>query len=208
MSREIGELIEPFQTAIREVIKRANNAGINAFVTDTTRTIEEQRELVRKGYSYTMDSKHLTGEAADIAFLVDGKLSYDRQLYKKLYLITQDIPFVIWPYSDLGWNWDYPHHQYDKNKKVGYNTDMTGKQESDYQQRIKVLEQIEREQNTEIGRVTEERDTARTEKDEEIKAKLDVNDKWQGEIEKKNRAIESLKYANDKLEGVQDVLNT
>jgi hypothetical protein len=36
-------------------------------ITSGLRSVEEQRRLVAKGYSKTMKSKHLTGEAADFA---------------------------------------------------------------------------------------------------------------------------------------------
>lgn len=164
MSRDINKLFGPFQTGIRILIKRANDAGIPAFVTDTTRTEAQQRRLVAEGKSYTMESKHLIGEAADIAFTVDGKLSYDRELYKRLYAITKDIPFVIWPYKDLGWNWDWPHHEYDKTKEGVILEGMT---------------EEERKLNTEIGRVTKERDKFRNMAAEEQAAKQDNYHKWQ-----------------------------
>lgn len=149
-SRDPENLIEPFRTGIKELIKRADESGIPAFITDTTRTIEEQRELVRKGYSKTMNSKHLTGEAVDIAFQVNGKLSYDAKLYKRLYAISKKLSFVIWPYKDLWWNWDYPHFQYDKNKKIGDTISMNCDTEKKEIQKL----------NTEIGTVTKQRDDA------------------------------------------------
>lgn len=133
-SRDPEKLIEPFRTSIKELIKRANAQGIPAFITETTRTLEEQKENVRKGFSRTLKSKHLTGEAADIAFQVAGKLSYDAKLYERLYLIAKDLPFVIWPHRDLGWEnsgfIDRPHYQYDATKKIVYNVgDMTCQEE-------------------------------------------------------------------------------
>lgn len=118
MSRDIEQLIEPFRSKIKTLITLAKQAGLPVIVTDTTRTIEEQRELVKKGYSKTMNSKHLTGEAVDIAFQVDGKLSYDAKLYEKLYAISKKLSYVIWPYKDLQWNWDMPHFQYEPKKIV------------------------------------------------------------------------------------------
>lgn len=123
-SRDINQLKEPFRHQIKILIEKANEQGIPAFVTDTTRTLAEQKELLRKGFSQTLKSKHLIGEAADIAFQINGKLSYDSKLYIRLYTIAKDLSFVIWPYKDLDWNWDKPHFQYDKNKKVVDNDDM------------------------------------------------------------------------------------
>jgi len=116
MSRDIKDLKEPFRTGVKKLIKRAKAAGIPVFVTDTTRTKAEQKELVKKGFSQTMDSKHLVGEAVDIAFKVNGKLSYDAALYRRLYDIAVDIPYVAWPYRDYKWFWDKPHFQYDADK--------------------------------------------------------------------------------------------
>lgn len=124
-SRDPNKLIQPFRGQIKKLIKIANEQGIPAFITDTTRTLAEQKELVRKGFSRTLDSKHLKGEAVDIAFQKDGKLLYDVDLYHKLYEIAKGLPYVIWPFKDLKWNWDYPHFQYDAKKKVGYNSEMS-----------------------------------------------------------------------------------
>lgn len=150
--------MEPFRSKIKALITLAKQAGLPVLVTDTTRTIEEQRELVRNGYSRTMDSKHLIGEAVDIAFQVNGKLVYDHSMYKKLYSIAKKLSYVIWPYKDLGWDWDMPHFQYDKNKIIGDTIPMAC--EAQNQEIIKL--------NTEIERVTQQRD-------ESIKAfKLEV----------------------------------
>ena len=51
-------------------------------VTCGIRTVEEQRVLVATGKSTTMKSRHLTGDAVDIAVLVDGKVSWDAKYYK------------------------------------------------------------------------------------------------------------------------------
>ena len=121
MSRDINKLKEPFRISIKNLLKRANRAGIPAFITATTRTLSEQKRLVLEGKSKTLKSKHLIGEAADIAFKVNGKLSYDSKLYTKLYAIVKNLPYVIWPHLDLGWVkkgfTDKPHFQYDPSKK-------------------------------------------------------------------------------------------
>lgn len=51
-------------------------------VTCGIRTAEEQRVLVATGKSRTMKSRHLTGDAVDIAVLVDGKVTWDGKYYK------------------------------------------------------------------------------------------------------------------------------
>ncbi len=182
--RDTNKLKSPFREGIELLIKLANEQGIPAFVTDTTRTLAEQKELVRKGYSKTLNSKHLTGEAADIAFQINGKLSYDARLYDRLYIISKTIPYVIWPYKDLGWNWDKPHHQYDKNKKTRYNTDM--------KELVKCKEET-RKLNTEIGRVTKERDNAREALGKEIASHIETLEKLQAEFKKRTDAEDKLR---------------
>jgi peptidoglycan L-alanyl-D-glutamate endopeptidase CwlK len=50
-------------------------------VTEGLRTKERQRQLVAAGASRTMNSRHLTGHAVDVAALVGGKVRWDWPLY-------------------------------------------------------------------------------------------------------------------------------
>lgn len=47
--------------------------GIPAYISSGVRTVAEQRELVRKGASRTLQSKHLEGRAFDIDILGYGR---------------------------------------------------------------------------------------------------------------------------------------
>ena len=67
------------------VVKRAIEISDTDFaVIEGLRTKERQAELVKKGASKTMSSKHLTGHAVDIAPLIDGKISWDFEHYYPL----------------------------------------------------------------------------------------------------------------------------
>jgi peptidoglycan LD-endopeptidase CwlK len=57
---------------------------IDFVVIEGLRTIERQRELVAKGASRTMNSRHLTGHAVDIVPLLDGEISWRWPLYREL----------------------------------------------------------------------------------------------------------------------------
>lgn len=46
-------------------------------VVDGLRSLERQRELVKSGASKTMNSRHLTGHAVDLAPYVKGSISWD-----------------------------------------------------------------------------------------------------------------------------------
>lgn len=49
-----------------QLLARCVEAGIMVMIVDTKRTPEEQAENINKGVSWTMRSKHLTGDAIDI----------------------------------------------------------------------------------------------------------------------------------------------
>lgn len=67
------------------VVRRAAEiADIDFIVTEGLRTKERQAQLVAKGASRTMQSKHLTGRAVDLAAVVDGEVRWDWPLYGKL----------------------------------------------------------------------------------------------------------------------------
>ena len=53
-------------------------------ITCGLRTVEEQKVLVATGKSRTMKSKHLTGDAVDIAVFVDGKVTWDFKYYREV----------------------------------------------------------------------------------------------------------------------------
>ena len=67
------------------VVKRAIEISDTDFaVIEGLRTKERQAYLVKKGASKTMNSKHLTGDAVDIAPIVNGKISWDFEHYYAL----------------------------------------------------------------------------------------------------------------------------
>jgi len=59
------------------VVRRAAEGGALFRVVEGMRTVERQRDLVAAGASQTMNSRHLTGHAVDLAPLVDGAVSWD-----------------------------------------------------------------------------------------------------------------------------------
>lgn len=53
-------------------------------VTEGIRTVDRQKTLVAKGASKTMNSRHITGHAVDLAALIDGQVAWDWPLYHKI----------------------------------------------------------------------------------------------------------------------------
>lgn len=88
-------------------------------ITEGLRTLARQKELVGGGASWTMNSRHLTGHAVDVAALVAGKVRWDWPLYYKIadavFLSAKELQIPIaW-----GGNWkkprqDGPHFELDR----------------------------------------------------------------------------------------------
>lgn len=53
-------------------------------ITEGVRSLERQKELLEVGKSTTMNSRHLKGNAVDIAVFVEGKLTWDFKYYKEV----------------------------------------------------------------------------------------------------------------------------
>lgn len=67
------------------VVKRAIElTTIDFAVIEGLRTKARQRELLKKGATRTLNSRHLTGHAVDIVPIVDGKISWDFNYYYPL----------------------------------------------------------------------------------------------------------------------------
>jgi len=71
------ELVKVVQSAIEIT-------SVDFGVIQGLRTIQEQRELVAKGASQTMKSKHLTGEAVDLMAYIGGRGSWELSVYDNI----------------------------------------------------------------------------------------------------------------------------
>ena len=69
---------------VRVILKAAELSPVEFVVTEGLRTIERQSELVKKGASKTMRSRHITGHAVDLAPKVNGQVRWDWPLFYKL----------------------------------------------------------------------------------------------------------------------------
>jgi peptidoglycan L-alanyl-D-glutamate endopeptidase CwlK len=57
---------------------------VDFIVTEGLRTVERQAELLKAGASRTMNSRHLTGHAVDLAARVGSEIRWDWPLYPKI----------------------------------------------------------------------------------------------------------------------------
>lgn len=86
---------------VRVVRAAVGNSDVDFTVTDGLRTLARQKELVAKGASRTLKSRHLTGHAVDLAVVIGGEVRWDWPLYMKLAnsmrlaAITENVP-IVW----------------------------------------------------------------------------------------------------------------
>jgi peptidoglycan L-alanyl-D-glutamate endopeptidase CwlK len=69
---------------VRVVERAIQLTPVDFTVTEGLRDAKRQAQLVAAGASRTMNSRHLTGHAIDVAALVGGKVSWDWPLYGRI----------------------------------------------------------------------------------------------------------------------------
>lgn len=66
------------------VLKAYEFSALEFVITEGLRTKERQAQLVKAGASHTLNSRHLTGHAVDIAPVVEGEVRWDWPLFFQL----------------------------------------------------------------------------------------------------------------------------
>lgn len=115
LSKRSMAKLEGVQPKLVAVVQRAIEiTNVDFGVIQGLRTVEEQRELVAKGASQTMKSKHITGEAVDVMAYIGSRGSWEMTLYDdiadafKLAAIEEDVQIrwgAAWQVTDLR-EWD------------------------------------------------------------------------------------------------------
>lgn len=67
MSRRLDDLSSRFRPLAFEFLARCVEAGVPVIIVNTLRTPEEQADNILRGVSWTKNSRHLTGDAIDVA---------------------------------------------------------------------------------------------------------------------------------------------
>lgn len=90
-------------------------AELKPTVTEGLRTVARQRQLVAKGASKTMNSRHITGHALDVAFLFGRTVRWDWPLYKTFADVMKKAAKELNLTVEWGGDWksfkDGPHFQ-------------------------------------------------------------------------------------------------
>lgn len=115
LSKRSMAKLEGVKPELVAVVQRAIEiTNVDFGVIQGLRTVEEQRELVAKGASQTMKSKHITGEAVDVMAYIGSRGSWEMTLYDdiadafKLAAIEEDVQIrwgAAWQVTDLR-EWD------------------------------------------------------------------------------------------------------
>lgn len=72
------ERLSTVKPALQAVVKRAIELSTVDFrVIEGIRTLERQKYLLKKGATRTLKSKHITGDAVDLAPIINGQVSWD-----------------------------------------------------------------------------------------------------------------------------------
>lgn len=103
---------------IRVVNRALQISEIDFAITEGLRTRERQKVLFDQGASRTMNSRHITGHAVDVAAVIGGEIRWDWPLYGKIAkafkqaAAEEGVP-LIW-----GGDWkslrDGPHFELDR----------------------------------------------------------------------------------------------
>ena len=100
-----------------KVIRRAAKAG-GFVVTEGLRTKARQAQLVKAGASRTMNSRHITGHAIDVAALVNGEVRWDWPLYAAIAVRVKAAAKDLGVPITWGGDWksfrDGPHFELDR----------------------------------------------------------------------------------------------
>lgn len=116
LSRRSLDKLKGVHPDLISVVKRAIElTEVDFVVIEGLRTLERQKELVKKGASQTINSRHLTGHAVDLGAWVDNKISWNWAYYYKIAdamkQASQELNIPI----EWGGDWktfkDGPHYQ-------------------------------------------------------------------------------------------------
>jgi len=112
-SRRNLEGIHPDLKAVMEKALQKNE--IDFVVYEGLRSLKRQRELVVNGASSTMNSRHLTGHAVDIAPVVGKQVRFDWPLYHRLAKVIKETAVEMGVPIVWGGDWksfpDGPHFE-------------------------------------------------------------------------------------------------
>lgn len=123
--RSLSRLEGVHPDLVRVVKRAAAMSPIDFTVLEGLRTLDRQKQLMAAGATKTMNSRHLTGHAVDLAPMIGGTVRWDWPLYHQLAAIVKDaakaenVPIEWggdWRTFKDGPHWQLPWKQYPEGK--------------------------------------------------------------------------------------------
>lgn len=123
--RSLSRLEGVHPDLVRVVKKAAALSSLDFTVLEGLRTKERQKQLMDLGATKTLNSRHLTGHAVDLAPMVGGTVRWDWPLYYQLAATVkaaakaENVPITWggdWRTFKDGPHWELPWKQYPKGK--------------------------------------------------------------------------------------------
>ncbi len=124
-TRSLSRLEGVHPDLVRVVKRAAAMSDLDFTVLEGLRTVERQKQLFAQKATKTMNSRHLTGHAVDLAPMIGGKISWDWPLYNRLAKIikaaaaVEKVPLQWggdWRAFKDGPHWELPWAFYPKEK--------------------------------------------------------------------------------------------
>ena len=124
-ARSLSRLQGVHPDLVRVVKRAAAMSDLDFTVLEGLRTADRQKELMKQGATKTLNSRHLTGHAVDLAPMIGGQISWDWPLYHRLAKIVkaaaaaEKVPLTWggdWAKFRDGPHWELPRKQYPKGK--------------------------------------------------------------------------------------------
>jgi len=121
--RSIARLQDVHPDLVRVVRRAAVMSSLDFTVLEGMRTLPRQKQLMAQGATRTLNSRHLTGHAVDLAPMIGGTVSWDWPLYDRLAKVVkaaadhEDVPITWggdWESFKDGPHWELPWKQYPK----------------------------------------------------------------------------------------------
>ena len=121
--RSIARLQDVHPDLVRVVRRAAVMSSLDFTVLEGMRTLLRQKQLLAQGATRTLNSRHLTGHAVDLAPMIGGTVSWDWPLYDRLAKVVkaaadhEDVPITWggdWESFKDGPHWELPWKQYPK----------------------------------------------------------------------------------------------
>lgn len=119
--RSISRLTDVHPDLVRVVHRAAALSSLDFTVLEGWRNLDRQKQLLAQGATRTLNSRHLTGHAVDLAPMIGGTVSWDWPLYHRLAKIVkaaaaqENVPIVWggdWRTFKDGPHWELPWKQY------------------------------------------------------------------------------------------------